>query len=287
MKRILLPTDFSKNSLNAIRYAMAFFKKSEIDFYVLNVQKTSDYTTSDLMSRSSGTSIYRAVLDDNKKSLQKFIEKLKQECIGEKYTFHSLVDFDVFTDAIQQAVTSKKIDLIIMGTNGATGAKEVLFGSNTLNVIRKVDCPLIAVPENYKFKHIQQILLTLNYQEVSTPSIAPLLDVLKLYKAALKVLDIKEEIIQVTSAETQASLKDLLGKLSYEYFTLTGIPSPIAINAFEQLFPIDLHAIIIKQKSFLDRFVFGNETSTISYNSRVPLLIMHLETNGFDSITSL
>lgn len=276
MKRILLPTDFSENSLNAIRYAMAFFKNSEVDFFVLNVQKTSNYTTADLMSRSSGSTVYRAILDDNKKSLNKFIEKLKKECVGEKYTFHGLVDFDVFTDAIKQAVATKNIDLIIMGTNGATGAKEVLFGSNTLNVIRQVNCPLIAVPEAYIFKDIENVLFSINYQDVPTTSIAPLIEILKLYKATLKVLDVKEENIHVTSAETEASLKDLLGNLSYDYYLLSGIPIPIAIDAFEQLFPVDLHALIVEQKSFLDRFVFGSETSAISYNSRVPLLILRL-----------
>ncbi|MBZ0328002.1 MAG: universal stress protein [Altibacter sp.] len=276
MKRILLPTDFSENSLNAIRYAMAFFKNSEVDFFVLNVQKTSNYTTADLMSRSSGSTVYRAILDDNKKSLNKFIEKLKKECVGEKYTFHGLVDFDVFTDAMQQAVVTKNIDLIIMGTNGATGAKEVLFGSNTLNVIRQVNCPLIAVPEAYTFKDIKNVLFSINYQGVPTTSIAPLIEILKLYKATLKVLDVKEENIHVTSAETEASLKDLLGNLSYDYYLLSGIPIPIAIDAFEQLFPVDLHALIVEQKSFLDRFVFGSETSAISYNSRVPLLILRL-----------
>lgn len=276
MKRILLPTDFSENSLNAIRYAMAFFKNSEVDFFVLNVQKISNYTTADLMSRSSGSTVYRAILDDNKKSLNKFIEKLKKECVGEKYTFHGLVDFDVFTDAMQQAVVTKNIDLIIMGTNGATGAKEVLFGSNTLNVIRQVNCPLIAVPEAYTFKDIKNVLFSINYQGVPTTSIAPLIEILKLYKATLKVLDVKEENIHVTSAETEASLKDLLGNLSYDYYLLSGIPIPIAIDAFEQLFPVDLHALIVEQKSFLDRFVFGSETSAISYNSRVPLLILRL-----------
>jgi nucleotide-binding universal stress UspA family protein len=275
MKRILLPTDFSKNSLNAMRYATAVFKNFEVEFFVLNIQKTSDYTTSDLMSRSSGSTVHSAILDDNKKRLNKFIELFSKENVGERHTFHGLVDFDVLTDAIQQAVASKKIELIIMGTNGATGAKEALFGSNTLNVMRKVACSLITVPEGYAFKNIRDVLFTLNYQDVSTSSIFSLIEILKLTNARLKILDIKEENVDVTASETEASLKSLFGELPYEYFLLTGIPAPIAINAFEQLFPVDIHALIVEQKSFLDRFVFGSETSKISYSSRVPLLIMH------------
>jgi nucleotide-binding universal stress UspA family protein len=275
MKNVLLPTDFSENSINAIKYAFSFFKDSEVNFFVLNVQKTSDYTTSDLMSSSSNTTVYRAILDDNKKELNKLISSLKIDNASEKFGFKALVDFDVFTDAIQQAVKSNKIDLIIMGTNGATGAKEVIFGSNTLNVIRHSKCPLIAVPEGFSFKKIKSVLFSINNQNKFTKTgIEPLKEILIRFKSKLKILEIKEEGVVLIGQEAKESIEKIFTDFEFSYHTLNGIQASEAIEAFEQLFPTDLHAIFVEKESFLDRMIFGSETSKISYSSRVPLLIL-------------
>jgi len=273
MKNVLLPTDFSENSINAINYALAFFKNTETNFFVLNVQKTSDYTTSDMMSSSASTTVYRAVLEDNKTQLEKLIKKLRQNFASKKYTFKALVDFDIFTDAIRQAVNSNKIDLIIMGTNGATGAKEAIFGSNTLQVIRTIDCPLITVPEGFHFSPIKSILFSTQYQNYSFSKIKLLKQIIALHNASLKILDIKESGVKVIATETNTCLESLFEGIDFTLDTLTGISSAVAIKSFEQLFPVELHAIFVEKESFLDRFLFGSNTPEISYGSTIPLLI--------------
>jgi len=42
-KKLLLPTDFSKNSWNAIMYAIKLFENHECDFYVLNTYSKDVY----------------------------------------------------------------------------------------------------------------------------------------------------------------------------------------------------------------------------------------------------
>ena len=61
MKNILLPTDFSNNSRNAIHYAFQFFKDQECEFYFLNVQKISEYLTGDIYAASKDNSVFDAV----------------------------------------------------------------------------------------------------------------------------------------------------------------------------------------------------------------------------------
>ncbi len=113
MKNILLPTDFSDNSRNAIAYAMGFFKDELCTFYILNVQKASSYTTDDLMAAPANTSIHQSVIRDAKKKLDILVDDLKSLNTEEKYTYYSITDYDIFTDAINQTVKSKNVDLII------------------------------------------------------------------------------------------------------------------------------------------------------------------------------
>ena len=274
MKNILLPTDFSGNSKNAIQYALKFFEGENCTFHILNSQKPTGYITADVLYGAPGTSIYEGILNDNKKALENMVQFCESNSEEENFTFIPKLDFDNIADAINQAVALNNIELIVMGSNGATGAAEVLFGSNTLKVIRNVDCPVLIVPEDYTFENIEAVLLSLNYQnEVSKESVSLITEIVKKNGASLKILEIEEEDIQL-AAQTNQPERSFTG-LNLEQYSIKNIPASVAINAFEQLIPVQLHAMIVERKSFLDRFIFGSETSKISYGSPIPLLVLH------------
>ncbi len=274
MKNILLPTDFSENSKNAIKFAMKFFEGETCTFHILNSQKPSSYITADVLYGAPGTSIYDGILNDNKKELERMIRFCESISEKEDFTFVPKLDFDAIVDAVNQAVALNNIELIIMGTNGATDAAEIIFGSNTLKVIRKVNCPVIAVPQKYSFKKIESVLLSLNYQyAVSEKSLNIISEIVKKHKASLKILEIEEENIEL-SAKTNYT-EEVFKELGFDRYSIKNIPAAMAINAFEQLIPVQLHAMVVERKTFLDRFIFGSETSKISYGSSIPLLILH------------
>ena len=274
MKNILLPTDFSENSKNAVNFALKFFEGQTCTFYILNSQKPSGYITADVLYGAPGTSVYEGILNDNKKELEKMVQFCESISEKENFSFVPKIDFDNIVDAVNQAVALNKIELIIMGSNGATGAAEVVFGSNALKIIRNVDCPVIVVPEGYSFEKINSVLLSLNYQyEVSNKSLSVVSEIVKKHEASLKILEIEEENIELATKRNHS--EEVFKEIGFERFTMKNIPASIAINAFEQLIPIQLHAMVVERKSFLNRFIFGSETSKISYGSPVPLLVLH------------
>ena len=276
MKNILLPTDFSENSINAINYALKLFANSEIKFHILNVQKTSDYITSELISSSPSDSIYKGVLEDNRLKIEKLVEQLKAENYSSKFTFKRLIDYDVFIDAIRQVIKLHEIDLIIMGTNGATGAKEEIFGSNTMKVIRNINCPVIAVPEKYRFCKINRILFSIHSEMKKYFSeLKPLRSIMRIYEPELDVLEITEDAKQPNNGEDDLTIGDLLYEFKFKKFEIKKVPFIYAIETFQQLIPTDLHALFVEKERFFDRILFGSKNSKLTYNSKVPLLIMH------------
>ncbi len=276
MKNILLPTDFSDNSLNAIDYAMHFFQNWSCTFYVLNVQKPSEYITDDFMGSPLSSSVYQTIAQDNKTKLKNLIKKYKTEYKSETYTFKSLFDFDNLTEAINQILETISIDLIIMGTNGATGAREVIFGSNTLHLIRNSKVPVLAIPEDYKFKGIFNILFsTVNCVDFNFNAIKPLHEILNIHQSVLKVLDITDDAISKESkANKQTCISNLFPDTEYEFYHINGIPRAMAINAATQLLDIDFHALFVEAETFVERFIFESETAKISYGTQVPLLLL-------------
>ena len=275
MKKILLPTDFSKNSKNAIDYAMVLCKNWECTFYILNVQKQSEFILDDLMAAPANSSINTAITEDNEEDLNKFLTELKKRNTNKNYNFESIFDFDSLVGSINQVVQAKNIDLIIMGTNGATGAKEIVFGSNTLNIIRKTDCPILTIPENYKFTSIDTILFTTeNCEDFNANGIKPLLDIITTYKSKLNVIDIDFANYPNNTKSHNSDLKALFGTQPYTYNLIKEVPYPMVINTVTQLFDYNLHALFIESKSFIERFIYGSITNEISYNSTLPLLIL-------------
>ncbi|MCG2431879.1 universal stress protein [Aequorivita xiaoshiensis] len=272
MKNILLPTDFSKNSKNAIEYSLKLFEGETVTFHILNSQKPTGYMTADVLYGAAGDSVYDGILNDNKKELEKLIRYCETQSEGENFTFVPKIDFDNIVDAVNQAVSLNNIELIIMGTNGATGAEEVVFGSNTLKLIRKANCPVLAIPEGYVYNKIESVLLSVNSQyELKTDGLAVVLDIIRKHDATLKILNIEENNVEVDPPN--GNNFDQLKDINIERFCIRKIPSAVAIDAFTQLIPVQLHAMFVERKSLLDRFIYGSETSKISYSSKVPLLI--------------
>lgn len=275
MKNILLPTDFSANSMNAIEYAMHFFENWECNFYILNVQKISEYISDDLVAGSKTDSIYESIASDNKKLINELVKKLSKKYKTQSYTFQGLFDYDDFVAAVDQAVKFHSIDLIIMGTNGATSAKEVVFGSNTLQIIRGSNCPMLAIPENYKFKKISTAMFcNQNSEDFSEQEVKPLKDVISMHQAVLKIVELDENKTALKDQKENTNLSTLFKDIPYTYYSLDQLAGWTAINTATQLLNVDLNAIFVENKTLLERLFFGSDTSAMLYGTKVPLLLL-------------
>ncbi|HBK70187.1 MAG TPA: universal stress protein [Flavobacteriaceae bacterium] len=277
MKNILLLTDFSENANNAIGYALQFFSGSKCVFSILTVQKVSRYTTSDLMSSSTSSSVYDSIIKNPKGVLSDMINGFEKKYKDEAYFFDGICDYDSFLSSVNQVVISKNVDLIVMGTNGATGTKEVIFGSNTLSVVRNVDCPVLVIPENYMFIKPENILFAIEDNEVFESTILdPLVDMITIHMTKLDVLLLKEKLINTEyNKNMKSEIKTFFKDFKYNLHTIVNVPADMAIDCFVQLNKVHIIAKVIHKKSFFNRLFSGSTTGEITYNSKIPLLIMH------------
>ena len=151
MKNILLPTDFSENSWNAIAYALQLFKNDTCMFHLLNTYTPTifqyDYT-------NTGTAQHEladVMRENSEEKLEALVNKIKQAYNNPKHSFATMSAFNTLISELAELHEGHVMDMIIMGTQGASGLKEILFGSNTIHVIKNSKCPVIAVPSNFSF----------------------------------------------------------------------------------------------------------------------------------------
>ncbi|MEM5565501.1 universal stress protein [Psychroserpens sp. AS72] len=276
MKKVLLLTDFSDTSKNAMHYALNLFKEDTCIFYVLHVQKSTSYTTDDLML-AGNESIYNSIVKDVEYQLDGLVSALKKKFNNVNFKFETLIDYDVLTDAIDQVVSSKHIDVLVMGSNGVSGAKEVVFGSNTINVIRKVECTTLVIPEGFTYKKPQEVLLPLDSLDtLGGKAFSKILQFVKMYSNKLHVLRINEN-----GSMPDAQINDL-EHMEYfskdfpsNYHIVNNVPMHYAVSGYIQTNAIDLTILIEQKELLLERFFMGSTTTKIGNNLEVPLLVFH------------
>ena len=154
MKRILVPCDFSDPAVQAFKFAAEIARKSGGEVIVLNVIELPVMSDSVLMP---SLSFEEAFIKDMKIHAEKNFAKMKAKWASDiKLT--ALIEYGGTTSSIRDFVKDNKIDLVVMGTHGASGMKEFFIGSNTEKIVRTSPVPVISVKGNTKLSSIKNIV---------------------------------------------------------------------------------------------------------------------------------
>ena len=277
MKRILLPTDFSSISINAIKYAVSLYKESKCEFFVLNVYRVPYATNEELMENDAQqlAIVEAEMFDASKKSLKELVTSLGK---NENHVFHTISDYNFFINSVKQAAKDKDIELIVMGTKGATGAKEIFLGSNTGDVLMKTDCNVIAVPENSVYKAPKEIVFPTDFKlRYELKDLAPLIELAQTNQSTLRILHFSQDgqLSQEQEGNKQI-LNSYLEELEHTFHTLTNIDFEEALNCFVQSRGnIDMIAMISGHYNFFQRLFFRPKVMELSFHTQIPLYVLH------------
>ena len=275
MKKILLPTDFSENSLNAIYYALKLLKGENCTFYLLNTYTPTIYNY-DFQLKPGGLGNVVEVPINTIGELEDLKKDLKSKFVNAKHKFINISAFNSLTDEIKNLVIQEKIDLIVLGTKGASGIKEVVFGSNTIHIIQKVKCPVLSIPDGNIFEKPTEILFPTDYGIDFTENH---LDILKTivnnFKSKIHVLNVSlgQDLTEAESANKER-LEKLLAEFNDTYHRVIDDGVPQAINKFQMLKPIKLLMMINNKHSFFENLFFKPVINKIGFNLTVPFLVI-------------
>lgn len=276
MKRILLPTDFSENAWNAISYALAFFENEVCSFYILHTYTPSFYRVDYMLGGPSFSAIPDEGVEASLKGLEKTLKDVRKQNVNPNHAFETLSAFNVLTDEINEVVASKDIDLIVMGTQGATGAQDLFIGTNTVHVLRKVKIPVLAVPAGYTFKKIQEIVFATDYwTHYKKEDIEPLVLMAKLNKAKLIVLHVLEEMgLWEKQEENKKVLTTYLWDLHHSFDQVESKNVAEAIQEYLDNKHVDLLTMQNRKHFFLERLLTRQNVDAIGFNLKVPFLVL-------------
>lgn len=142
LKKILVPTDFSEHSLQALRYAIGLAKRFGAKLVMLHSVYPHYYSTNDEYTASDLPALMQSVSDAAETQMRELVRKTA--FLGVPFETDIFLGFP--GQKIVDYATAKAVDLIITSTHGRTGLKHVLIGSTAEQVVRYSKCPVLVVP---------------------------------------------------------------------------------------------------------------------------------------------
>ncbi|MBT8257305.1 MAG: universal stress protein [Bacteroidia bacterium] len=274
-KRILLPTDFSENAWNAIDYAVNLFKDEDCIFYLLNTYTPVIYHVEYVLVNPAQFGMGDPIRENSERCLHSIRDRILKENKNPRHKIECISAFNTLIPEILEVVNQKSIDLVVMGTKGATGTKEVLFGSNTVHVFKGVNCPVMAIPDDYPYEQPQEILFPTDYKVDYEKSNLELLGYLSdAMKTRINVLHVMEdEDLSEDEENNKLMLKEKLGSGSVLFHDLEGHSVPEVISNFQQRARINLLVMINNKHSFFENLFFRPTINQIGFHLNVPFLV--------------
>ncbi|MBM1106586.1 universal stress protein [Aurantibacter crassamenti] len=276
-KRILLPTDFSKNALNAIRYALELYKNVRCEFYFLNVFKTNDHYLDKRLVPEPGERFYEAAKLNSNTSMNKLMEVLRFQPENNKHIFHAICTFNSLLVAVEDVLRAKDIDVIVMGTKGITDDSKAILGTNTVGVMEKItQCPTIAVPASFSFSPPEEIVFPTDYK---TPfrriELGPMLEIAKMHSSSIHVLHIeKEAILSTDQVKNKALLTEMLEDVTHSFHELTKVGVGQGVKSFVESRDSDMITFLNRKHRFFNSWLSNPLLKEIGYNSEIPIMVL-------------
>lgn len=276
MRKILVLTDFSDNATNALVYACELFKYDITEFIIMNAYQDEIYADKTIMTREALQKSSLTIGKKSKNALERLQNTIEKTWPNPYHTFNVISSNNMLLDETDKIVDEENIDLIVMGTHGEATEKKLTFGSHTLQVLRYVCCPVLAIPENYKFKQLKHILFPTDFMiPYKKRELKMLCEMVSPFDAEVDVLYIsKSNLLSLRQEENQNFIKDELCESKINFITVNSKNISKAIQNYLKEKPMDMLVMVNTRHSFLENILFKTTIDKISLNTDIPFLAL-------------
>ena len=267
MKKILIPTDFSKNARNAALFAFSLFEKDQCKFYLLNTYEIP-------------LSVAKEVISYNDIQRQKSVEKLQKwkgdltiKLQNPQHIIEILSNLGNPVNVIRRRVLEDKFDILIIASQIGNGLEESNTECILTGVVKNANCPTIIVPEKTTFQIPNHILFVLDPEtrEINENLLSPLTKIAKLFKSYIYILSFAKRNQKIDTNESAGCELDFhLREIAHQFYFIENEFTTDHIENFIRLHPVDMIAMFSTNFSVIQQiFKYMKDSST-----RIPLFYL-------------
>jgi nucleotide-binding universal stress UspA family protein len=272
MKHILFPTDFSANAYNALTYAVELARINNSKITLLNTYQMP-YNRADMM-----VSVMGILKQDSEIGLKELVDKLSLNPKNKDIEIETLSLSGDLVSIIEDTMGTKEIDLIVMGTKGASGVLDTIIGSNTSSVIKNVKTPVLAIPEKAIFTDPASIAMAYDLKKVLNPQdIHFLVSLVKKFRAQLQILNVQADPGEDDFIKENALqyLQPFINEINHELYIAKNSDIIDGVNELIKQNKPDMMVMIAKKYRLFESFFHTSMTEKMVFQTDIPLLILH------------
>ena len=267
--KILLPTDFSQLSKIAIRYAIGLSKDFELDIILLHVANTITPTMARLGSRKLG----EAIKNSAGLSMKELFEAIKKENGPELKISSKIIYNASVTKGVEDFSTKNDIDIVCMGTKGATGLKKNVFGSNAAGVIANSSIPVLTIPEFARYTGVNHMVYSCDRSNLEN-ELNVLIPYAKRMNACVHILHMNKES-DTSNEDLERQVKQLSLSVPFENTRVKVLQSNSVIKGLNQYVAdvdADMVAMFTRKTSLFEKLFDKSVTQETAFQAKTPLL---------------
>ncbi|GAA0879778.1 hypothetical protein GCM10009119_27470 [Algoriphagus jejuensis] len=263
----IVPLDFSENSINALEFGLTMASRKQGKITLVHVVDMAyDFASQSAIALDS-------VYQESNRQLQSYVDQYKSPDIEIDY----VVIAGNMAISVARIAEERNANLILMGTQGASGISKTLIGTNAVNMIREATCPVLIVPAQAQVAEIRKVTLALEFANHEEPFIDWIVAMSNRWDLNLEILHIK----------IHRDFKDELAVLGLEEYLGNKYPDEMikihtfyAENASDGLVRyMEEHSNMIlvmcrQHRNLWDQILQKSESIRLAYHTHVPLLIM-------------
>ena len=272
--KILVPIDFSLASDWGFYYAYGMAKMLGAELHAVHLYRPA-YVESTMPER-----VIKSIKQEREIELAGHLQANTQAPLGEPaglVKIHRLL-ISANEQDLYEVATEQRADLIIMGTHGADGALDRLFGTNTSKLIEQAPCPLIAVPKGAYFKGFKSIAYALSLENQDLDNVQSLRSLAQLTQAKLACIRInvlgEEQEIQAQETHFRTAFSQRFDDApEVQWHTRSSTSIVDGLESFLRFNQIDVLALQPRKRGVLEK-LFGDPSVTREMVLRAKLPIL-------------
>ncbi len=273
MKTILFPTDFSKNASHAARYAGMLAKFYDANLIFLHVHYIP------MVPQSNHSFEVKNAISLNEKGAKEDLDVFTNQFIQDSNLsaerVSQRVEYGFAAEKIVDIAQSMQVDMIVMGTKGASDMMDKWLGTHAQEVMKTAECPVFTIPGNVPIDYPQRILYAADFKKDEIVATEKLLNMAKPLGASCKVVHVHENFEPNIGHIIEETIKELEEKFKNEDITIQQLQRDDIIEGLEtyiNTYKPDVLAMAIHEKSFLSNIFDTSITRHFIQEAKLPML---------------
>ncbi|XMO88275.1 universal stress protein [Algibacter sp. AS12] len=270
MKKILVPTDFSDQAENALKVAAQLAKTHNAEIYLLHLieMPMHDVDTTSLQSELPEAMFFM-------KLAHKRFESILRKRYLNDVIVHETVDFNEIFKGIFHNCKKYDIDLIVMGSNGVSGLREMLIGSNTEKVVRTSEIPVLVVKKEHETFNVSNFVFASDFKDESKETYKKAITFAKKFDAKLHLLTVNTPNKFMPTETTNERMKSFVASSDFENYTLNtynDVTIEKGIMNFSESIGADLIGMSTHGRQGISHFFNGSISEDLVNHAKRPVV---------------